>query len=65
MPDDDRPQTPREWETWLATTRKTITKVISRADGAPDEREPRVIHVDCRNRSRLALLPAYEPEGLA
>ena len=65
VPDDDRPQTPREWETWLATTRKTITKVISRADGAPDEREPRLIHVDCRNRSRLALLPAYEPEGLA
>ena len=28
VPDDDRPQTPREWETWLATTRKTITKII-------------------------------------
>ena len=65
VPDDDRPQTPREWETWLATTRKTITKVIIREDGTPDEHEPRLIHVDCRNRSRLALLPAYEPEGLA
>ena len=65
VPDDDRPQTPREWETWLATTRKTITKVIIRADGTPDEHEPRLIHADCRNRSHLALLPAYEPEGLA
>jgi RNA-directed DNA polymerase len=26
LPDDHRPQTPREWELWLATTRKTITK---------------------------------------
>ena len=65
MPDDDRPQTPREWETWLATTRKTITKVIIREDDAPDELEPRLIHAGCRNRSRLALLPAYDPEGLA
>ena len=38
LPDDDRPQTPREWETWLAATRKTITKVIIREDGTPDER---------------------------
>jgi RNA-directed DNA polymerase len=65
IPDADRPQTPREWETWLATTRKTITKVIIREDGTPDEHEPRLIHADCRNRSHLALLPAYEPEGLA
>jgi RNA-directed DNA polymerase len=65
MPADDRPQTPREWERWLATTRKTITKVVIRGDGTPDEREPRLIHDDCRNRRRLALLPAYEPAGLA
>ncbi len=26
VPDDDRPQTPHEWETWLATTPKTITR---------------------------------------
>jgi RNA-directed DNA polymerase len=63
--DDDRPQTPHEWERWLATTRKTITKVVIRGDGAPDEREPRLIHDDCRKRSRPALLPAYEPSGLA
>jgi RNA-directed DNA polymerase len=65
MPADDRPQTPREWEQWLATTRKTITKVVISGDGTPDEREPRLIHDACRNRSRLALLPAYEPAGPA
>ncbi len=65
MPDDDRPQTPHERETWLATTRKTITKVIIREDGAPNEHQPRLIPADCRNRSHPVLLPAYEPEGLA
>ena len=65
LPDGDRPQTPREWERWLATTRKTIIKVVVRADDTADEREPRLIHVDCRNRSRPAFLPAYEPVGLA
>jgi RNA-directed DNA polymerase len=64
LPDSDRPQTPLQWEQWLATTRKTVAKVILR-DGTPDENEPRLVHADCRNRSRLALLPAYEPEGLA
>jgi len=63
--DDHQPQTPREWETWLATTRKTIIKVVTREDGTPDQHEPRLIHADCRNRSQLALLPAYEPLGLA
>jgi RNA-directed DNA polymerase len=65
LPDHDRPQTPQEWERWLATTRKTITKVVTREAGTPDEHEPRLIHADCRNRSRPALLPAYEPVGLA
>jgi RNA-directed DNA polymerase len=62
---DDRPQTPHAWETWLATTRKTITKVTIRESDAPDELEPRLIHAGCRNRSRPALLPAYDPEGPA
>ena len=63
--DDDRPQNPREWERWLATTRKTITKVIIREDSKPDETEPRLIHADCRDRGGPALLPGYEPTGLA
>jgi RNA-directed DNA polymerase len=65
LPDDDRPQTPHEWERWLATTRKTITKVVIREVSNPDEREPRLIHVRCRDDSGPALLPAYEPAGLA
>jgi len=65
LPDDHRPQNPREWETWLASTRKTIAKVVIREDGKPDDNEPRLIHVDCHHRSRPALLPAYEPAGLA
>jgi RNA-directed DNA polymerase len=65
LPDDIRPQNPHQWERWLATTRKTITKVIIREDGTPDDDEPRLIHLDCRNRSHPALLPAYEPSGLA
>jgi hypothetical protein len=47
--------------TWLATTRKTIVKVVIRADGKPNENEPALIHDDRRNRSRPALLPAHEP----
>ena len=61
---DDRPQTPHEWEMWLATTRNTVAKVLIR-DGTPDNHEPRLVHVRCGDRSGLALLPAYEPEGLA
>ena len=63
--DDDRPQTPHEWERWLATARKTIIKVVFTGDGTPDEHEPRLIHAHCRHGSGPALLPAYEPMGLA
>ena len=63
--DDDRPQNPREWERWLATTRKTITNVIIREHSKPDENEPRLIHADCCDRGGPALLPAYEPTELA
>ena len=70
LPVDDLPQSPREWERWLATTRKTITKVAMRKDGTSDETEPRLIHAHCRSRhtkngNSPALLPAYEPPGLA
>jgi RNA-directed DNA polymerase len=65
LPDDDRPQTPRGWETWLASARKGIAKVITPEDPEPDANEPRLVHVRCRDSSGLALLPAYEPEGLA
>jgi RNA-directed DNA polymerase len=65
IPDDDRPQHPRDWETWLATTRKTLLKVVIREDGTPDQHEPHLIHARCRDGSDPELLPAYEPAGLA
>jgi len=51
----DRPQTPRDWEHWLATTRKTIDVVWTTATS--DAAAPRLIHLDC-NRPR-------QPTGLA
>jgi RNA-directed DNA polymerase len=65
LPNDDQPRTPQEWERWLATTRKTVAKVITRDGATSDDDEPRLVHVRCRDRGGPALLPAYEPEGLA
>jgi RNA-directed DNA polymerase len=65
LPADDPPQSPQQWEHWLAATRKTITTVVTRDDGAPDDTEPRLIHAHCRNGQGPALLPAHEPSGLA
>jgi RNA-directed DNA polymerase len=62
---DDRPQTPREWEQWLATTRTAIVKIAPRDAGTSDDAEPRLIHAHCRDGRGPALLPAYEPSGLA
>ena len=52
---EDRPQTPNQWETWLATARKTIDVVW--APGTPDKAEPRLIHLHCNH--------ARKPTGLA
>jgi RNA-directed DNA polymerase len=52
----DRPQTPRDWEHWLATTRKTIDVVWNTA--RTDAAEPRLIHLDCSHQPR-------QPPGLA
>jgi RNA-directed DNA polymerase len=49
LPADNPPQTPHEWEQWLATDRKTIVKIAVRKDGTPDETEPRLIHAHCHN----------------
>jgi hypothetical protein len=38
LPVEDQPQTPREWETWLAAARKTLD--VIRADGPSDKAEP-------------------------
>ena len=65
LPDDDRPQHPREWEQWLAGARKRLAKVVTPDAPEPDEHEPRLVHVRCRDGSSPALLPTYEPVGLA
>ena len=62
-PVEDRPQTPREWEHWLATTRKTIDVVWDHS--TPDEAEPRLIHLSCHHGRGPALLPVQTPSGLA
>jgi RNA-directed DNA polymerase len=51
----ERPQTPRDWEHWLATTRKTIDVVWNAA--RTDAAEPRLVHLHC-NTTR-------QPPGLA
>jgi len=69
-PADDLPATPREWERWLATNRKTI-KIAMHKNGTSEETEPRLLHTHCHHRhtagdgNRPALLPAREPPGLA
>jgi RNA-directed DNA polymerase len=65
LPDDDRPQNPPEWEQWLTGARKGIAKVVIPQATEPDEQEPRLVHVRCRDGNGLALLSAYDPVGLA
>ena len=70
--DADRPpQSPREWEQWLAATRKAITKnaIATAAGSDPDEGRLRLQHAHCYRRSagkRKAqqLQPATSPRGL-
>jgi RNA-directed DNA polymerase len=62
-PVEDRPETPREWEAWLATTRKTIAV---RWDRDPSGKtEPRLIHLRCQPGNGPKLQPDRAPSGLA
>ena len=63
LPVEDQPQTPREWEQWLATTRKTIDVIWDQ--GTSDKPEPRLVHIHCHTSRGPALLPAHDPLGLA
>ena len=71
--DADRPpQSPHEWEQWLAATRKAMTRnaIIAHPDGTPGEAKLRLLHAHCHRqhagkRKSPALLPASEPTGLA
>ena len=57
----EQPQTPSDWAAWLTAARTTIT-IVKPATGTPDEAAHRLIHAAC---SGPALLPAYQPTGLA
>ena len=61
---EDRPQNPREWETWL-TTRAAIITTATRQSQQPEEAAPRLIHAECRKGLGPELRNAYEPTGLA
>jgi len=67
LPSDDPPQNPHEWETWLATARMAILRIVTPTDGTTSEtNRGRLIHARCRHRlahsgSGPALLPAHEP----
>ena len=60
----EQPQTPSDWATWLTAARTTIT-IVKPATGTPDEAEHRLTHAHCAKRNGPALLPAYQPPGLA
>jgi RNA-directed DNA polymerase len=65
---DHRPDTPHQWELWLATARKTIT-IETRATST-DPADYRLIHTTCRDRASArrgtpAPLPAHQPTELA
>jgi len=70
---DREPQSPQEWEQWLAATRKATRKraLIAWGAGTPDERTAtRLIHTHCHRRTLdggtgTALLPTRTPPGLA
>ncbi|HWE08504.1 MAG TPA: group II intron maturase-specific domain-containing protein, partial [Solirubrobacteraceae bacterium] len=51
----DRPQTPRDWEHWLANSRKTIDVVWDTAK--PDAAAPHLVHLNCNHHR--------QPPGLA
>jgi RNA-directed DNA polymerase len=70
--DADRPpQTPREWEQWLAAIRKAITKnaIATPAGSNPDEGRLRLLHAHCYRhyagkREARQLQSATSPWGL-
>ena len=70
--DADRPpQTPREWEQWLAATRKAITRnaIAEQAGSTPDEGKLRLLHAHCSRRSAGnakpgSFCPPPSPRGL-
>ena len=63
VPVEDLPQAPHQWETWLATTRKTID--VTWDHGNPDKAEPRLAHLRCHHGNGPTLQTAQPPARLA
>jgi RNA-directed DNA polymerase len=70
---DHQPQSPKEWEQWVRTIRKAITRchIIREGNGTPDDVRTRLTHVHCLRRheaaegTESALLSVREPQGFA
>ena len=68
QPAEDPPPTPREWEQWLATNRRTI-KIALHTDGTSEKAEPQLLHTQCHRQHTAgdsngpALLHAPQPPG--
>jgi len=73
---DHEPQSPHEWELWLAATRKALDRQSiafreGRGTGADDRTTHRLVHVRCQPRlpaspaADLHHRSAREPTGLA
>jgi RNA-directed DNA polymerase len=62
VPAADQPQTPTDWEAWLAGSRKTIDVTWVRT--TPDKAKPRLIHLRCHPSSEPTAA-RQQPIGLA
>jgi RNA-directed DNA polymerase len=70
LPDENLPQSPREWEHWQATTRRTIVTIAMQKDGTSEVTKSSLAHHRCQQRHAAngngpALLSAREHQGLA
>jgi RNA-directed DNA polymerase len=71
---DHQPQAPDEWEQWVRTIRKAITKnylMTYRVDGISEDKQFRLTHTQCLRRlepskaQTTAFLPVHNSNGLA
>jgi len=60
---ENQPQTPRDWEKWLATRTAIITTATR--PGSTETAGTRLIHAECRPALGPELRDPYEPLGLA
>jgi RNA-directed DNA polymerase len=68
LPDEQRPQSPDDWEHWLAVTRKEIIvkTILFEGYGPQDDQKLRLVHYTCRERvHQTATVDAREPSRLA